>query len=414
MKQLDDDRTARIKTMAIRTLNACTTPIGIVAGASHFSQVWTRDACFALWGSLTLNDYDTVRISLEHITDMVDDIGRVPLRIGTGSMTYSFLRAWYYKKLLKKDGSWFKENITIKHGALYHDDKKRAYALDSGLLLIIGWALAKEMMPSKEYEIMATEKRISFLEKLYEHYRNYENYGLLYQYPYGDWADSIRRIGYSSYVNSLYYAATKGLSKIIPEKKEHYDEKAIEIKSLINKRLWKNTHYADFTNADFTPDNFSVDANMLPLLFGITDDKKAKLVLSRLNSYPELISKPGLTVQPYYDNRHISGFIRLIGMKNYHNGMQWLWLSAIMLLALSRTKDNTASEMIDKTISSIDKLLEDNKNKHPYISEVYYNGKPFANFYYESEEPFAWSSGMLISALDNNKRLVNAIKKITG
>ena len=221
---LKSQHAASIRTMALRTLAACSTRQGIVAGASHFTQLWTRDACFAIWGSLTVRDYDSVRIVLERITDSIDDNGRVPLRIGNKDMTLPFLRAWYYKKIMRKEPYWFRQSISMNDDIVYEDDKQGAYSVDSASLLIIAWALAKMMLPKDEYSRIHGSARMESLERAFSYYERDCRFGLIYQHPYSDWADSIKRKGYVGYSNMLYYAAAKSLSIIIIKKKDYYSK----------------------------------------------------------------------------------------------------------------------------------------------------------------------------------------------
>jgi glycogen debranching enzyme len=409
-----NQESARIRTIALRTLAACSTKTGIVAGASHFSQVWTRDSCFGLWGSLTVKDYDTAKATLISLTDAIDENGRVPLRIGNMNMTMPFLRSWYNRKLRRRNADWLKNAIKQDSCPVFHDDKKKAHALDSASLLIMGWAIAKSIMGEKEYEKIATKSRINSLGKAFEYYKRYEQFGLLYQYPYADWADSIKRKGYSSYVNMLYYAAARSMATIVEGKEQYYNNKADEIRKLINDRLWRGTHYADFVDSVVASDNYSMDANMLAIIFKVCSAEQEDKILKRLSSHQRLIKHTGLTVYPEYSNTYISTFMRIIGMRKYHNGMQWLWISAITIMALQLSSGKENEDMLKEVITNVDEITERNRDRHSFVSEIYLNGKPFSNMLYHSEEPFGWSSGLLVCALDSDQKVLKAIRSIVS
>ena len=90
-----------------------------------------------------------------------------------------------------------------------------------------------------------------------------------------------------------------------------------------------------------------------------------------------------------YAGTEISTRMALIGMREYHNEMQWLWTTGLVLLAESNESRRK------RLISALAALLDGEE----WISEVYLGNKPFRNLWYRSEEPFAWSAGMILAGL---------------
>jgi len=55
---------------------------GIIAGSSHYSDLWSRDACFAGWGALCLRDIKIVKTTIKSLLHFMKEDGQIPLRIG--------------------------------------------------------------------------------------------------------------------------------------------------------------------------------------------------------------------------------------------------------------------------------------------------------------------------------------------
>ena len=68
--------------IAEKNLKHCYSEKGIQAGTSHFSDLWVRDACFASFGAIEIEDATIVRESLSKMAEYISDDGQVPFRIG--------------------------------------------------------------------------------------------------------------------------------------------------------------------------------------------------------------------------------------------------------------------------------------------------------------------------------------------
>ena len=97
----------------------------------------------------------------------------------------------------------------------------------------------------------------------------------------------------------------------------------------------------------------------------------------------------------------------MLGMGNYHDAMQWLWTSGLVLITDRQLNGASRSGRI---IEQLERLLEGSE----WVSEVYHNNTPYRTLLYRSEEPFAWSAGMLLAGLIENPALDTAFAKIRG
>ena len=386
----------RLAQLALDTLRACEGEHSVVAGRRHFVQYWLRDSCFAHWGHLALSEHDVVEKAVRLFTDGVNGGGHVPLRYGDKSMFIPLARD------VLTGFKGFRMNEP-HHIARYGDDKGWAEVIDSTPLLVVLAGLnALSGGVVVDYEA---------LDRAMKKHANRERFGLLIQRPYADWCDSVKRRGYVTYTNAIYYAALRTMSLLAPDsaRTESYAQKAVEVRDLINERLWMRAHYAEYVDEVHNKriENFSVESNFLCMLFGIADEKKRDLIFSTFDRYPELVECIGRRVAPRYPAREVSRRMRLVGMKDYHDRMQWIWTTGLILLADRQVNGRSRTDAI---IERLESLLEG----ADWVSEVYVNNKPFRTPVYRSEEPFAWSAGMLVAGLVENEELDEAFAKIRG
>ncbi len=380
----------RVAELALKTLRACEGSDSVVAGRRHFAQYWLRDSCFAHWGHLALSEHDVVERALTLFASGVNE-GHVPLRYGSWSMILALSR----DALTRFTVYCEKDPVLI---ARYQDDKGWAEVIDSTPLLVLLAGLCS-LSGGRVIEYDALDRAMRTLAKR-------ERFGLLTQRPYADWCDSVKRRGYVTYTNALYYAALRVMSLLAPDAKRRdaYARKAVEIRALINERLWIRAHYAEYLD-ETRIDTFSVESNFLCALFGIADERQTRLIFSSFDRYPELIEYIGRRVASRYPYHEVSWRLRVVGMADYHDRMQWLWTTGLVLLA---DRQLNGSSRTPRIIERLEGLLEGSE----WVSEVYADNEPFTSFFYKSEEPFAWSAGMLLAGLIENPDLDTAFAKI--
>lgn len=392
-----DTAEARIAKLSLKTLRACETTDSVVAGRRHFSQHWLRDACFAHWGHLALDEHDKVERALAYYTKGIDDQGRVPLRYGDPNMLWPALGD-------RLSGFTRYEPHDPEPRARYGDDKSRSEVIDSTPLLVLLaglHTLSGGKLPEGAYAAM--ERAMDRLERR-------ERYGLLWQVPYADWCDSIRRRGYVTYTNALYYGALRAMSLLAPDagRRERYAQKASEIKALVNERLWTTSSYAEYTNGPETIRAYSVESNALCALLGIADERQTRLLFETFDRHGSLARWVGRRIAPLYPQREIAPAMQLLSMREYHRRVQWLWTSGLVLLASRLTSPDEARA--ERIVAALDRLLSGKE----WVSEAYLHDREFRTWWYKSEEPFAWSSGMLIAGIVENEALASAFATLRG
>lgn len=427
-KNSNNFKIKRIKNISKKTLKACYSEKGIFAGLKHFNQYWVRDSMFSSLGALAINDENIVERNLTLFHNTITDFGSLPLRIGdknfSGKYVLLFIKRLlnnFTKKLFSK--KFFSLKTKFKFEKVFYDDKNKSKIVDSNSLFILLNIIYNFYMKEKYNKYYLDEKKIKNLELAFKYQKEeLTKFGLIYQTEYSDWADSIAKKGYGIFANALYYASAKSFEYLFSQKKyydknkkEYYSTLAKEIKELINSNLYdkERKYYYDFVNEQYKEDNFNVEGNFLTILFDIADEKQKENIFLHIINEPIILKETGINVYPFYDSSIIDFRLKVIGMKKYHNGFRWLWISGLKLyINKNKNKNETLKNYIEKEIlNSIYKLLFIDNNEE-YISEVYYKNKPFKNIFYESESPFAWSSGMLLFGLEENKILDKTIKKI--
>lgn len=394
---LDREADERVAQIALRTLRACETSDSVVAGRRHFVQHWLRDACFAHWGHLALDEHERVERALAYFTSGIDGEGRVPLRYGNPNMFWPALADLLsgFRRYDARDP---------ERSPRYGDDKRDSEAIDSTPLLVLLaglHALSGGEVPSGAYDSM--ERAMRRLETR-------ERFGLLWQTPYADWCDSIKRRGYVTYTNALYYGALRSMSLLAPDakRKDAYAERAQEVRALINERLWTTSHYAEYTTGNEEIRVYSVESNALAALLGVSNARQTKLLFETFDRHASLTEWIGRRVAPLYAQREISTAMTLLSMREYHRRIQWLWTSGLVLIATRQLDPNEARR--ERVVTALDRLLADKA----WVSEAYLHDREFRTWWYKTEEPFAWSSGMLIAGLAENERLDRAFARIRG
>ncbi|MEK6898377.1 MAG: amylo-alpha-1,6-glucosidase [Nanoarchaeota archaeon] len=338
--------------IAKRDLRKNYSEIGILAGTTHFNDLWARDAMFASLGVLELGDFGIVKKSLISLLDNQRDDGLFPNRIGI-NIILKFL--WFGKKMQKK--------------VSYLDDIGHSEVKDTNSLVII---IANEYV-KKSGDADFAKKYFEKLKKAVKYYGD----DLVEETPYANWADTIPKKGKVLYTNVLYWKAIVSLGELakkIRRKKEWVNGK--KIKEKINKIFWNNEYYNDTDSSSV----FASDGNVLAIIFNLATKKQKESILQSIRKFKmeEFTLKQS---HPEYEKS--SMFSRIMGMGDYHN-LMWLWTGCLYGLI--------KKEMLDK--------IADKINEFNGVYEIYeLDGKPVARFIYKSEKNFSWSAGLFIYAV---------------
>lgn len=348
---------------------------GINAGQTHFSDVWIRDSSFAGWGALAIGDADIVQNFLLHTLSNINDDGQCPLRIG---------QKYFLLKYIGLKGP---------QGPTYIEDKYISIPMDSNALIII--LFNKFLTRTNNKEIAS--KYYPKLKQAIQWYEKYANNNLIVEGPYAGWADSIKKSGKVLYTNALYYKALVSIMEIakilnITSDIATFKKLSEKVKNELIKTFWNGNYLIDWVNKKKKKTTFSVEANMLSILFEIPNIEQTKKIIDFMLEN-KVITEFGCPVvyKKYNWNDVYTPFL-FIGLKDYHNGLIWFWVSCIASIALKKSGYEEEAVSLLGKISN--KITRDNS-----IYEVYTkNGQPVKRLFYKSEEGFAWSAGLFVWA----------------
>ena len=222
-----------------------------------------------------------------------------------------------------------------------------------------------------------------------------------------DWKDSIKTKEESMYTNLCNYKALLCLSKIanylgmeIKKKQYYYFSEIIRLQ--IRKKFWQGEYFVDSINKECpakfqkTP-IFSGESNMLAIYWGVASKDQSKKIMKYVMDH----NLETFTIEVNYPCRDISDvhmLFRILGMKDYHNGMKWIWIGCIGALAYKAIGQKKKGMHLLRKIAR--KIIEYNE-----VYEVYEpNGTPVNRFFWKSARPFAWSAALYIYAIEKMRQ----------
>lgn len=341
-----------------KLLRAQYAPRGVYAGASHFKDVWARDALFATFGSIGIGDVEHARDTVQLFLDHRRRDGLVPIRIGAKDQALNYL------------------GLGFRQGPVYHQDKGLNPAVDPNLLvLILAEAVERASKTTKRrFERDALKSVVDWtLGTLSEE-------GLLHQGPYADWEDSIKTRGARLYTNVCLIKALRAASRLLGD--ASLARKAATAESLV--QTWWNGSY--FTDGPLE-ERFMTAGNLLAIVWGVATKKQARSILKRLARRTTTCPPAGYFT-PSIASVYAPFF--LIGLRDYHASMEWSWLAALETHAYAATGMKAEAARRRK---QFDALTE----KHRAVYEVYALDKPVNRRVYHSERDFAWTIGIRLA-----------------
>ncbi|MBT6121393.1 hypothetical protein HOH45_08030 [bacterium] len=370
------DDVKRAYDMALITLRNRYDVKGILAGKNHFSDLWARDCCFAAMGSLSIGDSDIVERSLNTLFSNISSDGQVPLRVGQ--------KHFMLKYLFKMQGN---------NQPRYTEDKNVSLSVDNNPLSII--VASRCYLGSSN--LGRAKKNYPIMKQIidWQFSQDKDNDGLIEEGFYAGWADSLKKHGNVFYTNVLHYKSLVEMSKLAEalgndDDSKLYGDLSESVRVRIQEKFWNGNYFIDWIDSR-KREFFSTDGNMLAIIFGVADQKQGKQIMSFVREN-KLNQKEGVRTNfPVYPDHHVYPLFRLINMKDYHNGMVWLWLGGIYAIALSTLGLKEEAEETIKNIST--QIIKYNE-----VYEVYEDGKPVNRLFYKSEDGFAWTSGIFVWA----------------
>jgi hypothetical protein len=269
------------------------TDIGILASQNEYTDVWTRDAFFAIMG-LKSKGLEWDAKTIETLTKFQREDGLIPLYVGRGDA---------FSKLICRT----RPSGPLK--AQYGDYKTGDIVTDSCFQFII----------------MAGPGPAS--ERAWKFMQQYVKDGLIYEEGLGSWMDTVYHKGNVLYTNVLYYQAAKVLRKDYTS-----------IRSEIYNKLW-NGRYFDCSS---TVKSFDQVGNALAIIYNMTEQKESIIRYRRDNFTLGLQNPPCM---PKVTNIYLPCY--MIGNQQYHN-FGWSWVNLLFLSVMDSNDLDVFTKEIEK------------------------------------------------------------------
>jgi len=354
----------------------------LTAGSDHFKTLWTRDACFGMLGLIEdPAGRQVVRDTLQSFFDRAGGSGQLPRRMGDRGnptlMVYSFFG--------------IKTPDPKKLSTTEYINELNVPQYDATILPII---LALEYYKAGgdrafiETNYTALKQAAKWLEA--------SDSRLIDQPGGADWKDVLKRSGEVAYTNVLLYkafASMAELNALMGEDVSHNKEYAEKLKREINTRIWddKLGYYKDSAGVSA----FSADGNMLALIWGVADAEKSAKVFAKLEYLLDNGPLPFPALEGEYSAANVPFWLKLAGMRHYHDKCIWPWQGNVLAVAAARAgKRDLAMKAINKVAAQ---AVKDGTFYEVYENK---NGKvaPVRSLFYRSEPDFTWSAGTFLWA----------------
>lgn len=392
---MHDDPRMGAKAIAIAALKANTVVLSdglhtrrfLLAGSRQYKALWARDFAMASLGALELGLYQTVRDSLEALFSLQRPDGLLPRGIDRYSV-YTRVASGLFGVTLEW-GQPFKGWYRTENGVICGDSN-----------LLLPWIGAEYFKKTQDREFLEkwypiVEKALAFMDQ------EFAIEGLLgKQPPFSDWADSIARTGHVAITNIFYILALRA---------------AREWAQWVGKSA-KSTEYAEkearaarrFRSYFFDEEkgvlkNFegnlhlTADANLFAVVFRIVSREDSHRILEALRKSPLWSPIPGRPTWPSYEDSLKSRTVKWANLRDYHDNLCWLWITALGAVAERELGNVSAYENIMNHVAA--QIYADQA-----IYEVYDIGGedkrlvPVKRLFYRAESPFTWAAGMYLWA----------------
>jgi len=348
------------------------------AGSHQFASLWTRDFCFASRGLRAIGREDVIASHLTRLLENLREDGLVPRVLDSKASwkrvaRYSFVPFRPESPEVRDDlkAEWVGEHRTV--------------AIDSNALVLI---TAAEYVSSTGDKAWLEEHK-SKLIKVMNFYKPFLESGVVVQEKYGDWQDSVKRSGATFFTNFLVW---KALSMYQNQPEFSISKNTVELfrKNIEDKffereiGLYKSLDHGDWVSLE-------------GILYALEDDhflsleRKAALYHS-LKKHPIWGTIPG---RASYPSNQISFTTKAVGLRRYHDGLVWPWLTAFSAKIANKMGDIESARRIRQVLLSwakrdgeVNEVMDPKKKM-----------KPVKRMFYTSEAPFSWGAGFTLDML---------------
>jgi glycogen debranching enzyme len=360
----------------------------VCAGRKNFREPWARDLSFASFGLVELQRADVLKDSFDvFLMNQLQD-GQLPIKVHSINIPDRYLHSVFRRE--QPVIAPLRPKYRSGHGT---------FSLDGNALLIIAIIHYSKSLDDHDFlsdNWEALKRALNWLKK-----NAPDEDGLLHQEPYSDWADSIARSGKVLYTNVIYWKAliemaeAAGLLKNTLDR-DRYLSRTHQVAQAINANFWRPDLGYYVTNFQF--DNLSSCGNLMAIAWGLTSEEQSVKIFDMMDKFGMAEPVPTKVAYPPYPNRYIAIENRLGRIGFYHGDAAWLWLGAWNIIALTRRgRKEHAGELLRRIMNVV--------VRDGMVHEVYDStGNYVSSFWYTSDAPFTWSSGMIVYAYQEYQR----------
>jgi glycogen debranching enzyme len=375
-------------TIALKALKECSNNNGYYAALNRYKNYWARDSFFASYGGLSIKDYSKIKKMLLFYLKYQKKSGHLPRLVPRNKI---------FRFIFMNIEKIFDNPFTTPFLSYFSIDQ-------NSLFVMASWNYIKKT------------NDIEFAKKYFNNFEKAVNWNfkhdldkdlLLQDQGFSDWQDSIKKKNPQTFFTNLCnYKALLCLSKISELigkkiKKRQYNYMAMIVKEQLNLNFWTGNFYADSIKSNENAINqenpiFAGGANMLAIIWGIADKIKSIKIFDYIKEHN--LEHFSIEVNyPRYQDKNVLFLFKMLGIKDYHNGMVWLWIGCIGVIAyLKINQKEKAMHLLKKIARKI--------NEYNEVYEVYEpTGEPVNRKHYKSAKPFAWSAGLFIYAVNYTK-----------
>ncbi len=303
-----------------------------VAKGAYLGQFYSRDTFVTLTGGVYGGEglRRKLAYSIDWFSRHMEDEGYIPIWFGESDNLNTY---WYCP-----------HDRTAENGGIKQYDHLLQFM--DAIWQIYSWEGDKNWLREK----------IPFARKAWKWFEaqtdNFLIKSKISDYCGADWADQIRRGGYSTFVEVYWYKATldlaymeKGLGNTSGY--SFYLNYAENIKNEINKKLWKVSrpigysgqpfgHYVGWIDESGPKDYFELDSNAFAVGMGIADENQSKEIIGFINNnFDYLVNKQGAT-RVLYGN--YSEEVTKAAKDSAQNGGYWYITSYFLTMAYNKMR----------------------------------------------------------------------------
>jgi glycogen debranching enzyme len=353
------------------------------AGYRNFRESWARDFGFASYGLIALEEFDTVKDTLEAFFWHQTETGQLPVKLHSINVITRFFYSLFGRE--QPTELMLKPKFISGHGAASLDGQ--------ALLIIAALNYASEREDVQFLQDHWRQIKLS-VQWLHIHRKEHDDI-LLNQDSYADWADSVARRGNVLYTNVVYWKVLSEMgaaatSMDMNQDAANYFSEAEIVARAIHEHFWRSD-LGHFVTSDRL-EQLSSDGNLLAIAWGLATAEQADTILQAMEEAGMAEPVPTRVVYPSYPPYLISVENVLGNLSNYHTNASWLWLGAWHVVALANSgRLKKAQELMERITEVIIRDRQVNEVHKP-------DGEPLSSFWYKSESPLTWNAGMIVYA----------------